>query len=165
MVNPRTLDSLGHAKGKFIPKNATKYKGKLPIIFRSTWELAFMRMCDLTPGVESWGSESTVIEYMDPTVAGTPKRRRYFVDFNMTVRTTGGTIMKYLIEIKPKSQTIPPPPPKPVGGVISDRTKATYNNAVLMYRRNMAKWTAATKAAKSKGMKFLVLTEDRLFKR
>jgi hypothetical protein len=165
MANYRTLDTQGHQKGKFIPKNPTKYKGKLPIIFRSSWELAFMRMCDLTAGIESWGSESIVVEYIDNTVPAAPKRRRYFVDFNMTVKTTSGKLMKYLVEIKPHVQTIPPLAPKPVNGIINERARASYALALQTYQRNMLKWTAAKIAAKSKGFQFMVLTEKNLFKK
>lgn len=124
-----------------------------------------MRMCDLSPGVISWGSESVVVQYVDNTIKERPKRRRYFIDFNMIVKSSSGSKIKYLIEIKPKCQTIPPNPPKPVNGVISERAKASYSLAMQTYNRNILKWTAANRAAKSKGYIFKVLTEEHLFKR
>ena len=42
-----------------------KYKGTYPITYRSSYELAFIRFCCRTREVISWGSESTVVYYLD----------------------------------------------------------------------------------------------------
>ena len=39
------------AKGKFIPKNKEKYVGTKMPTYRSSWEQAFMRLCDEHPNV------------------------------------------------------------------------------------------------------------------
>ena len=87
-------------KGKFYPRNPSKYKGDTTdIIYRSSWELKFMKYCDNNPNVLEWGSEEVVIPYRSPLDG---KVHRYYVDFYIKVRTTKNEIKKYLIEIKPK---------------------------------------------------------------
>ncbi len=55
-----------YRQGIFEPTNKNKYKGsKLPV-FRSSWELKFMRFCDMNENVVSWGSESLKIPYWSP---------------------------------------------------------------------------------------------------
>jgi hypothetical protein len=88
-------------KGKFRPQNREKYKGNSSnIIYRSGWELDFMKYLDRQPGVLQWNSEEIIIPYKSP-IDG--KWHRYYPDF--WVRTSQG---ESLIEIKPKKQTVPP---------------------------------------------------------
>ena len=54
------------AKGKFIPKNKEKYVGTKMPTYRSSWEQAFMRLCDEHPNVYKWASESIRIPYRHP---------------------------------------------------------------------------------------------------
>ena len=137
-------------QGLFKPANPSKYKGSLPIFYRSSYELKYMRWCDHHPNVISWGSESIVIPYPNPLTGNVS---RYFVDCNVTIRAKDGSIKKYLIEIKPFVQTIPP--------------KSTRNTKSLMrrqaeYIKNQAKWKAATEWAKKKNYEFTILTEKHL---
>ena len=46
------------ARGKFYPKNTEKYVGLKTPTYRSSWEHAFMRLCDEHPNVYKWASES-----------------------------------------------------------------------------------------------------------
>ena len=93
-------------KGKFTPKNIRKYKGDYRnIIYRSSWELKFMKYCDTTPSVLEWVSEEIVVPYRSPL---DNKIHRYFVDFYAKIQEADGTITTYLIEIKPSKQTVPP---------------------------------------------------------
>ena len=98
-------------KGKFKPKNRTKYKGDPDkIIYRSLWELRFMRYLDSTPSILKWSSEEVVVPYRSP-IDG--RRHRYFPDFWIRVKTSDGSVKESLIEIKPKTQCSPPKgPPK-----------------------------------------------------
>lgn len=97
-------------KGKYKPKHPEKYKGNpVSIIYRSLWERKFMVHCDNSESVLEWSSEEVFLNYYDPT---TNRIRRYFPDFLIKVRESNGTIKKYMIEIKPKKQTAPPPKPK-----------------------------------------------------
>ena len=54
------------AKGKFAPKNQEKYVGTKTPTYRSSWEHAFMRLCDEHPNVYQWASESIKIPYRHP---------------------------------------------------------------------------------------------------
>ena len=94
-------------QGKFNPQNPEKYKGKdiKNIIYRSSWELKFMRNCDRKENILEWGSEEFFIPYYDPT---TRKVRRYFPDFYMKVKDRDGNIVRYVIEVKPKKQVLKP---------------------------------------------------------
>ena len=97
-------------KGRYIPRNIRKYRGDYKnIIYRSSWELKFMKYCDLNDSILEWGSEEVVIPYRSPL---DNRIHRYFVDFYIKVEDMNGQIKKYLIEVKPKRQTAPPPKPK-----------------------------------------------------
>lgn len=136
----------------FIPVNKEKYKGKWPIYARSSWELAFMRKMDTNPAVIEWASESFVVPYFDPTKDNT--KHLYYTDFNFKCNTNDG-IKQYIIEIKPKKETLPPDRKK-------FKSEQRYKEACELYVRNRCKWMAATEAAKKRGMQFMVLTEEDL---
>ena len=137
-------------QGIFRPNHPEKYKGTQPILYRSSYELKYMRWADYNPAVISWGSESIIIPYQNPL---TGRVSRYFVDSNITLKTKDGTLKKYLIEIKPSIQTMPPKPTK--------NTKALLRRQAE-YVKNQAKWEAATQWSKKKGYEFTILTEKHL---
>ena len=62
-----------------------------------------MKWMDENSNILEWGSETIVIPYSYFN-GNDYETHRYFVDFNFTYKTG----QKYLIEIKPKNQTIPP---------------------------------------------------------
>ena len=141
-------------QGQFIPQNKDKYKGTYPVIYRSSWEKKFCFFCDRMPQVVSWGSESVVVYYKDPSRQNT--QHRYFIDFNMVVKTKDGTLEKFLVEVKPFKETQKP--------TISKRKKpSTIKREIETYVRNQAKWKAADVYARQKGSKFVVITEKELF--
>lgn len=141
-----------YKSGKFFPKNGDKYKGTIPIIYRSSWELKVFRWCDTHPKCIKWGSESTIIPY---NFNG--KQHRYYIDLTAIFKTSNDETQKWYIEIKPYKQTILP--------VKSVRKKEkTYLEECLMYAKNTAKWIAAKKWCPSHGGKFIILTERDLFK-
>jgi hypothetical protein len=145
-------DSKYH-QGRFHPRNPEKYIGDANnIIYRSSWELSFMKWCDRSENVLSYGSEEFCIQYFDPT---TNKVRRYFPDFIIKMKEKNGTIKKYVIEIKPKKQTIEPKETK-------GKKKKTYINEVMTYTKNVAKWKAATEWCKDHLIEFKILTEEDL---
>jgi len=137
-------------QGTFSCKHPEKYQGTFPILYRSSWEAKIMAILDHNPNILSWGSESVVIPYQNPL---TGRVSRYFVDFNMTMRDKEGNLKKFLIEIKPHSQTIPPSQTK--------NTKSLQRRQAE-YIKNQAKWQAATTFANTKGSQFVVLTEKHL---
>jgi hypothetical protein len=140
-------------QGKFHPQNPEKYKGDYKnIIYRSSWELKFMRYCDRNVNILEWGSEEFYIPYYDPT---TRKVRKYFPDFIMKVKESNGSIKKYIIEIKPKNQTIPPvKTPK--------KRNKTFITEALTYEKNIAKWKAAKEFCDDRMIEFKIITEVEL---
>lgn len=139
-------------KGRYIPRNIRKYRGDYKnIIYRSSWELKFMKYCDLNDSILEWGSEEIVIPYRSPL---DNRIHRYFVDFYIKVEDMNGQIKKYLIEVKPKRQTTPPPKPK--------RQTKRYISEVTEYAKNQAKWKAATEFCEDRQWSFMIITEDEL---
>ena len=141
-------------KGKFRPHNIKKYRGNHKgIIYRSLWELRFMRYCDETPSILEWASEELIIPYRSP-VDG--KKHRYFPDFRLKVKTAEGEIKESVIEIKPKIQTKPP----------KKRSKVTrkYLREVKTWGINEAKWKAAEAFCKDRDWSFKIITEKDLTK-
>lgn len=139
-------------KGRFAPKNPQKYKGDITnIVYRSLWELKFMKWCDQNPAVKEWGSEIVVVPYVSPL---DKKVHRYFVDFYIKVEDKEKRVQKYLIEIKPEKFTRPPAIPK-------KRTK-NFIDEVFQYGVNEAKWKAAFEYCQDRNMKFMILTEKDL---
>lgn len=139
-------------KGLYKIINPKKYVGNPDnIVYRSSWELKFMKWCDSNPNILSWGSEELVIPYISPV---DHRVHRYFVDFYIQVRDSNGKVSKYLVEIKPLRFTQPPKQPK--------RQTKRFLNEVATYAVNQAKWKFADEFCKDKGWKFLVLTEKEL---
>ena len=139
-------------KGKFRVDNPGKYKGDISnIVYRSLWELRFMKWCDKNQSVEEWGSETVIVPYISPIDR---KAHRYFVDFYVKIRNKNGALQKYLIEIKPERFTKPPAIPK-------KKTKR-FIDEVFQYSVNDAKWKAAFEFCKDRNMTFMILTEKDL---
>ena len=152
MIYLRVLYIYMRYKGKFRPQNREKYKGNPSnIIYRSGWELDFMKYLDRQPGVLQWNSEEIIIPYKSP-IDG--KWHRYYPDFYIKVLEKSGRFAKYIVEIKPKKQTKPP--------VNKDKRTKSYRNATLTFMKNSAKWKAAKGYCDDRQMKFLILTEDHL---
>ena len=139
-------------KGKFQPSYPRKYKGDpTNIIYRSLWERKFMMYCDLNENIIEWGSEEIALPYRSPL---DNRVHRYFPDFYIKVKENNGSLKRYLIEIKPKKQTVEPK--------IQKRKTKSYIYEVTEYAKNMAKWKAAEEFCKDRMWEFKVLTEDEL---
>ena len=139
-------------KGKFRTKNPSKYKGDVGnIVYRSLWELRFMKWCDQNMSVQEWGSETVIVPYLSPL---DKKVHRYFVDFYIKIKDKNGKIQKYLVEIKPERFTKPPS--------IPERKTKKFIDEVFQYGVNEAKWKAAFEFCQDRNMKFMVLTEKDL---
>ena len=144
----------GHSqshKGIYNPQRKEKYKGTLPIIWRSSLELKFFRWCDRNDRVLQWGSESVVVPYINPKDG---KVHRYFVDSVLIMKTDTGN-KKFLIEIKPDSQTRAPL----LNSRMSMKNKlyAQGNWAV-----NSSKWESARNWCQKNGFEFVLITEKDL---
>jgi len=139
-------------KGYFKPKHPKKYKGNpTNIIYRSLYELKLMAYLDKNTNVLEWASEEFFVPYLSP-IDG--KVHRYFPDFWIKKINKEGLIETIVIEVKPKTQTIPPVPQKNI-------TKR-YLYEVQTWGVNQAKWEAANKYCSNKNWKFLIATEKEL---
>jgi len=133
-------------KGVYSPKNPEKYIGNHSPIWRSTWELAVMRMADNHPSVIHWASEPYRIPYYNPV---SRKNTVYVPDFLLIYEDKTGKRKAELVEVKPKKETY-----------ISE-AKRTRDKLVLAI--NKAKWKAAQAWAGKNGMSFRVITESDIF--
>jgi len=115
--------------------------------YRSSWELAVMRMCDNNPNIQQWASESIKIPYRDPL---TGKQSIYVPDFLVVYVDNKQNTHAELWEIKPANQQIK----EKVG-------KNPYNQAQFV--RNQAKWQVANQWAAKNGLRFRVINEHDIF--
>ena len=139
-------------QGKFRPRNYQKYKGDpTNIIYRSRWELKFMKWCDNNTNILQWASEEFFIPYRSPL---DNKWHRYFPDFYMKVKESNGSVKQYVIEVKPLRQTVKPKIPK--------RKTKSYIYETIEYAKNQAKWQAAKAYCKDRRYEFKVVTEREL---
>lgn len=138
-------------QGIYVLKNPEKYVGNTTnVTYRSSWEKKVMIWADTHSSVLKWNSEECIIPYLSPV---DNKMHRYFVDFTVMIRDRNGNIRKYLVEVKPKAQTLPPKKRK--------RTKQ-YIEELQTYAVNQAKWEAATRVCEKSGYTFMILTEEHL---
>lgn len=135
-----------YKQGRYKPKNPEKYLGKKDPVYRSSWEWTFCRFCDDHPYIEYWASEPFRIPYRNPA---TNENTIYVPDFFVTYKSRQGRRSE-IVEIKPSTQTFK----ENVG-------KSKENQ--YQYVVNKAKWDAAYKFAKQKGLEFRVITEKDMF--
>lgn len=141
-----------YRQGLYTLANPDKYKGNKNLVtYRSSYELCAFRFFDHNPNVLEWSSEETIIPYQNPL---TGRISRYFVDIYAKMRDKNGEVKKYLIEIKPHSQTLPP--------VQKNRKTKSLVYQQAEYIKNQAKWNAAAAFASKKNMQFVILTEKHL---
>ena len=139
---------MAYSRGKYEVKNPDKYVGLKKPTYRSSWEAAFMRFCDNHPSISKWASESVKIPYVNPL---TGKNTVYWPDFFIVYNDKKQKKVAELIEVKPNNQA-----------KFESVGKNAQNRAALVVNR--AKWEAANKWAKKKGIRFRVLTESDIFK-
>ena len=139
-------------KGKYRPTHPSKYRGNpTNIIYRSLWELKFMKYCDSNSNILEWGSEEVIVPYRSPI---DNRYHRYFPDFYIKVRESTGTIKRMIIEIKPQKQCIEPK--------VQKKKTRSYVYQVCEYAKNQAKWEAAKEFCEDRQWEFKVLTENEL---
>lgn len=130
---------------RYVCRNPQKYAGDATrIVARSSWEIMYMQALDNSNLVAKWISEPKTlnISYLDPI---TKKVKQYWPDF--LVQYINGQIE--LVEVKPLKEAL------------SENAKSTYDKLSLL--RNVSKWQAADRFAKSIGGRFRVVTEKDLF--
>ncbi len=140
---------------KYSPINIKKYKGQIPIIIRSSWERMFCQWADMNPNIIEWSSESITIQYFDPVQK---KLRRYYPDFLIKTKNKNGKVEKWLIEVKPYHETVPPK-------ITKKKSQKTIMKQEATYITNKAKWSAANNYCNKMNWKFKILTEKQLFNR
>jgi hypothetical protein len=139
-------------QGRFNPQNPEKYLGDVRnIIYRSSWELRFLRWCDQNVNIIEYGSEEFFIPYISPV---DNRVHRYYPDFIIKVRHKDKTIKRYVVEVKPDKQTRPPKQGKRVTKSFIYETKT--------YAVNQAKWKAAQEWCKDRLLEFKIITEKEL---
>ena len=134
------------AQDKFVIKNPEKYIGNHTPYYRSSWEFAFMKMCDENSSITKWASESIKIPYRNPF---TGKYTVYVPDFFIVYNDKTGKQHVELIEIKPSQQTF-----EKIGNSLYNRSH---------FQLNQAKWSAAKQFCKQKGINFRVVNEQDIF--
>jgi hypothetical protein len=135
------------ASGKYDVQNPTKYVGQKEPTYRSSWELAFMRMCDSHPNIHKWASENVQIPYRHPLDG---RYHNYVPDFMVQYTDKDGSQHVELVEIKPRNQTT----------MESARSQGQKIQTAI----NAAKWTAAQEWCNRKGIRFKVINEDQIFR-
>lgn len=131
------------SKQRFIPKNKTKYKGNLnSLVSKSSWEHQFMCFLDRHPSILEWKYESIYITYFNPIEN---RNRKYVPDFWFKYIDKEGNIKECLVEIKPYRKTML-------------RERATRIEKAE-YAVNKAKFEAADKYCKEKGIIYKIITE------
>ena len=105
----------------------------------------------MNENIVAWGSEEIWIPYVSPVDR---RVHRYFPDFVIKVKESTGNIKTYVIEVKPKKQTVEP----------KKRSKVTksYIHECKTYAVNQAKWKAAKEFCDDRLIEFKVITEEEL---
>ena len=110
-----------------------------------------MVYCDKNESILEWASEEIASPYRSPI---DNRVHRYFPDFYMKVKERGGTVKRYVIEVKPAKQTKPPVKPK--------RQTKGYIREAYEYAKNQAKWKMAREFCADRQWEFKVVTEKEL---
>ena len=148
------MNTKGHSKGFFTPRNPHKYQGDLSrIIYRSSWELDFMRFLDNNTKILKWGSETIAIPYVKPT---TGRVHKYYPDFYVEYLNSKGKLVRDIVEVKPEKQI-----KKPTTRGKSKKTQVTES---LTYAINRAKWHAAELYCHKYGYNWRIISERGIFK-
>lgn len=113
-----------------------------------------MNYIDTNPNIIQWASEEMCIPYRSPLDG---KIHRYFPDFIIKMRDKNGKLVTKMIEIKPRSQSVPPVP-KHHGS----KPTRKYLREVATFGINSAKWEAAKAYCDDRNWEFVVLTEKEL---
>jgi hypothetical protein len=139
-------------KSIYKPSNPQKYQGDPNnIICRSSWERKFCRWCDLNESIVSWASEEFSIPYVSPV---DNRIHRYYPDYLIKVKEKDGRVKTYVVEVKPKKQTVPPQK--------KSRVTKSYLHECKTYSVNQAKWKAADEFCKDNRIEFRIITEEEL---
>ena len=120
------------------------------IEYKSSLELKFIKYCEMNSNVVKFSLEPFAIKYIKPTDGNF---HRYYIDFYVEFKNG----CKFLVEIKPYSQT-----KKPVLRKSNCKAAMRYQNELITYYINQSKWKAAKEFALKRNLRFVVITEKEL---
>ena len=144
-------------RGVYEVVNKEKYLGTENPKCRSSWEHRMAYWCDHNSKVVKWGFECVSIRYHNP-LDEKNSVHQYYVDFYVEVIDKHGKLRKFLAEVKPKKEALPPKKPKRM----TQRSAKRFKEEIRTYVRNRQKWDTAVKFCKHRGLEFRIITEDDL---
>ncbi len=159
-------------QGYYNVKNREKYVGDPNlVIYRSSYEFAFMKWCDATQSILQWSSEPMKVPYydriskldeckklgLDPNNPRNWVTKNYNVDFWVRIKKPDDVIEKWFIEIKPKCKLQKPVPPDK--GATTKIIKR-FNILAKEYIINEAKFAAISTWAERNNSKFYIFHEE-----
>lgn len=163
-------------QGYYKVQHLEKYVGDPTlIIYRSSWELTFLRWCDFSPSIIKFSSEPIRIPYYDRTSKleeckkyglnpNDPKNwevKNYNVDFWLQIQKDENVTEKWFVEIKP-SEKLKKPVPPPENSPLKIQRK--FVNEAREFLLNEAKFAAMNAYANKVNAKFYIFTEIQLEK-
>ena len=107
---------------------------------------------DHSDSVIKWNYEAIKIPYFNII---DKKEHNYYPDFYVELNDKKGILKKYIVEVKPESQTVPPKQPK--------RTSKRYIYEAHEFIKNQCKWEAVKIFCEKRGLEFKLITENELF--
>lgn len=146
-----------YSKGRYKPENREKYKGDINnIVYRSSWELKYMRYLDTDNQIARWASEPFPIKYF---LEADNSWHSYWFDF--WVQMKDGS--EYIIEVKPHKETKPPRKTKRNLDYLAERRRK-YRETLRWstYNKNQAKWAYAEAFCMQNNITFAIVTEREL---
>lgn len=161
--NRSKIGNRRYKQGKYLLQNPDKYIGQTPVLYRSSWEFAFCKFCDLNEKVKRWSAEGLEIPYQIKNNNDQIENHRYYPDFYLEMIKNGDSeaYERFLIEIKPKAETEVPAKPKKH----TLKMLENYEYALKTHKKNLHKWAFTREWCAKRGIKFIIITEDDLKKK
>ena len=157
--NRSQITNSKYKQGNYLVQNTEKYIGSYPVIYRSSWEFAFCKFCDINQNVIKWSAEGIEIPYqIVNSKTHILETHRYYPDFYVeTVNNNDKeTYNRLVIEIKPKSETeIPVQPKKQTLKMLEN-----FEYAQMTYKKNLHKWAFTKEWCEKRNLHFKIITED-----
>ena len=174
--NPKKKDGTAKYKqGLYIPINKDKiYKmnSQGGLYYRSSWEYKVMKYLDMCASEDYdgntkiliWGCECVKIPYKKTSIKKASDgimdykttEHVYYPDFWYKQLKSDGSVDEVLMEVKPYAETVQPKTPN------SNATRKQLENfeySMNLWNANMFKWEHAIAYCKTRGIKFIIMTE------
>lgn len=150
--NIKPSSKSGYKQGYYKPVKPEKYVGPVPIIFRSSLEYKFCHYCDQNPYVLKWSSEPFEVRYFNLV---DHKYHKYYPDFYIKMKQLDGSVIQYVIEVKPFRKTKKPIKPKK----LTVKAVQNYRKELNTYTTNFCKLESLKKYAVQRGYEVMLITE------